>query len=138
MVQTSGLTNCYERRLWAKMYIIGIFIFWYCFPLLSEQKCMKRPICQEFLFGHYKMNELNHVQLFAHSLWSGPNKWLAATTYFLAVKTVLISIHFKFSGVIYCSNHFAKTMSRCRILKMYSADWSRAFVCTSKLMLPPW
>lgn len=138
MVQTSGLTNCYERRLWAKMYIIGIFHFLVLFRFIVEQTCMKRPICHECLSGHYKINELNHVQLFAHNLRSGPNKWLAATTYFLAVKTVLFSIHFKFSRVIYCSNHFAKTMSGCRTLKMFSVDWPRAYVCTSRLMLPPW
>lgn len=141
---TIGPNQWLDQLLWKKedyeqkCTLLVFSFFLVLFRFIVEQTCMKRPICHECLSGHYKINELNHVQLFAHNLRSGPNKWLAATTYFLAVKTVLFSIHFKFSRVIYCSNHFAKTMSGCRTLKMYSADWPCAYVCTSRLMLPPW
>lgn len=59
----------YERRIWAKMYVIGIFHL-----IVAEHTWMKRPIRHECLFCHYKMNELN-VQLFAHNYWSKPVAW---------------------------------------------------------------
>lgn len=60
----------YERRLWAKMYVIGIFHL-----IVAEHTWMNRPICHECLFCHYKMNELNCVRLLAHNYWSKPVAW---------------------------------------------------------------